>query len=434
LRANGIPGKVAPLSSLDRQLRLLRAFAAVTYPFACAPFLFLYFADHGLDQAAYGEVIGTYYLAMFLAEVPTGVLADRFGPKPMLVLGPLLLAAGFGLLLLQPDYAGFLAGEALLGIAHAVLSGPPATMLYETLREHGVSHRYLAEEARCNRNRLLGTGVAFLVGGCAARWGNAEGNAFGLAIVATCLGNLSAAAIALGMRPEPGREALRLGPFMRQVQRDLGQPAVRWLLFYWIVLFALLRYPFHNYQPYLQEAATLDARWRDPLAIGVLFALLNLAAAPLSGKVPWLVERLGRRTLFYGMPLLLAASLLVMAAERQAAGQGHGSVAFLWLGIAMFFVQQVPFGMHTALVAEFVNHRIDSSARTTVASALSLAARLAYAGANVLLFRSQQMHGMATTLAAAGLGGGLLALLVMWCRPRGLLRGNNLPETGKAQA
>jgi MFS family permease len=414
---------VATLNSLDRQLRLLRGFAFATYPFACAPFLFLYFARHGLDQAAYGEVIATYYLAMFLAEVPTGVLADRFGPRLMLVLGPVLLAAGFGLLLLQPDYAGFLAGEALLGIAHAVLSGPPATMLYETLREHGVSHRYLAEEARCNRNRLCGTGVAFLIGGCAARFGNSSGDAFGLTIAATCLGNLCAAAIALAMRPEPGRPALRPGPFLRQVRSDLGQPAVRWLLFYWIVLFALLRYPFHNYQPYLQEAATLDPRWRDPLAIGVLFALLNLAAAPLSGKLPWLVDRLGRRCLFHAMPLVLAGSLLVMAAERHAAAQGDGSVAFLWLGIAMFFVQQVPFGMHTALVAEFVNHRIDHRARTTVASTLSLAARLAYAGCNVLLFRSQQTHGMATTLAVAGLGGGGLALLVMWCRPRGLLRG-----------
>lgn len=413
------------MTSLERQLRLLRAFAFVTYPFACAPFLFLYFARHGLDQAAYGEVIATYYLAMFLAEVPTGVLADRYGPKPMLLLGPVLLAAGFGLLLVQPDYAGFLAGEALLGVAHAVLSGPPATMLYETLREHGVAHRYLAEEAHCNRNRLFGTGLAFLVGGCAARWGNADGTAYGLAIVATCLGNLCAAAIALGMRPEPGRPALRLGPFVRQVRRDLGQASVRWLLGYWIVLFALLRYPFHNYQPYLQEAAAVDARWRDPLAIGVLFALLNLAAAPLSAKVPWLVDRLGRRTLFYAMPLMLAGSLLVMAMERHSASQGDGSVALLWLGIAMFFVQQVPFGMHTALVAEFVNHRIDPTARTTVSSALSLAARLAYAGCNVLLFRSQQAHGMASTLLVAGLGGGGLGLLVLWLRPRGLLRGGD---------
>lgn len=411
------------MAPLDRQLRLLRAYAVVTYPFACVPFLFLFFQQHGLDQQQFGEVVGVYYLAMFLAEVPTGILADRFGPKVMLVLGPLLLALGFGSLLAVPTYPGFLAGEALLGLAHAVMSGPPATILYETLREHGQQQRFLAEESRCNKNRLLGTGGAFLLGGAVAKFGNAAGDAYGLAIVATCLGNLTAAAIALRLAPEPGRPALRLREFARHVATDLGRAPVRWLLFYWIVLFALLRYPFHNYQPYLQAAEAQEPRFGDPLLVGVLFALLNLGAAPLSGLVPRLVQRWGRRVLFWGMPLLLAASLLAMAAERHAAATGHGSRVLAWLGVLMFFVQQVPFGMHWALVQEFVNHRIGSAARTTVMSALSLAARLVYAGLNVLLFWSQQHSGMATTLAWAGGIGGAATIVVMWLRPKGLLRG-----------
>jgi MFS family permease len=411
------------LSSLDRQLRLLRAFAWVTYPFACVPFLFLYFQQHGLDQQQFGEIVSVYYLAMFVAEVPTGVLADRLGPKLMLVLGPLLLALGFGTLLWIPTYPGFLAGEALLGLGHAVLSGPPATILYETLREHDAQQRYLHEESHINRNRLLGTGVSFLLGGAVAWFGNATGDAYGLAVVATCAGNLAASVIALRLRPEPGRPMLPLRVFARHVAQDLGRAPVRWLLGYWIVLFALLRYPFHNYQPYLKEAQAEEPLLGNPMLVGVLFALLNLAAAPLSSMVPRLVQRLGRRTLFWGMPLVLAASLLAMAAERHAAATGHGSRALAWLGIAMFFVQQVPFGMHWALVQEFVNHRIGQQARTTVMSALSLGARLVYAGCNVLLFWSQQHHGMATTLLWAGVVGAVSITVVMWLRPAGLLRG-----------
>lgn len=411
------------LSPLDRQLRLLRAFALVTYPFACVPFLFLFFQRYGLDQRAYGEVIGVYYVAMFAAELPTGVLADRFGPKPMLVAGPLLLAAGFGSLLAFPTYGGFLCGEALLGLAHAVLSGPPATILYETLREHGQQHRYLAEEAAIHKNRLLGTGLSFLLGGALSRFGNADGTAYELAIVATCAGNVAAAAIALLLQPEPGRPALRLRAFARQAASDLAQAPVRWLLLYWIVLFALLRYPFHNYQPYLKDASPQEPLLGDPLFVGVLFALLNLVAAPLSGFVPRLVQRFGRRPLFWGMPLALAASLLVMAGERQAAADGQTSRLLPWLGVAMFFVQQVPFGMHWALVQEFVNHRIGPGARTTVMSALSLAARLVYAGLNVLLFWSQQQNGLPATLWWAGMLGLLATWVAMWLRPKGLLRG-----------
>ena len=104
-------GHAACLHSLEQDLRLLRIYAFVTYPFACVPFLYLFFCQHGLDLQGFGEVVAVYYLAMFIAEVPTGILADRFGPKPMLVLGPLLLAVGFGSLVLFPTYPGFVAGE-----------------------------------------------------------------------------------------------------------------------------------------------------------------------------------------------------------------------------------------------------------------------------------------------------------------------------------
>jgi len=410
------------LPPLDRQLRLLRAYGLVTYPFACVPFLFLFFRQHGCDQQQFGVVIGVYYVAMFVAEVPTGLCADRFGGKPMLVLGPLILTAGFLTLLLFPGYGGFLAGEALLGFGHAVLSGPPSAMLYETLRAHGQQHRYLAEEAKVNGCRLYGTGSAFLLGGLVAWLGNEAGDAYGLTIALTCAGTLAAAGIGTLLTAQPAR-LLRWRDFVAHAATDLVRPAVLWLLAYWVVLFALLRYPFHNYQPYLHEASAVEPVLAHPLFVGGLFAVLNLVAAPLSGQVPRLVRRWGRGWLFFGMPLVLAASLLVMSQERAAAEHGEPTRWFAWLGVSMFFVQQVPFGMHTALVQEFVNHRIGSHARTTVLSVLSLGARLVYAGCNVALFWSQQENGMGPTLWWAGLLGIAATVLVMALRPHGLLRG-----------
>jgi MFS family permease len=423
LRRAGPCATLARLDPLALQLRRLRLYALLTYPFACVPFLFLFFQRHGMDQGDYGEIVGAYYLAMFLAEVPTGVLADRFGPKRMLVLGPLLLGSGFATLLAVPTHAGFVTGEVLLGLGHAVLSGPPATILYETLREHGQQHRYLTEESRLHALRLLGTGGAFLLGGALASLGNAAHDAYDLTIVATCVLVAGACVIATGLAPEPGRPALRPRQFLQQVRLDLTRPAVAWLLVYWVVLFTLLRYPFHNYQPYLQAAGAEEPLLLDPMLTGVLFALMNLLAAPLSSCVPRLVQRWGRPTLFWGMPLVLCLSLLVMAAERQAAAEGHGSRALAWLGVSMFFVQQVPFGMHWALVQEFVNHRIGAGARTTVMSVLSLGARAGYAACNVALFHSQQASGMAATLAWAAALGIAATVAVLWLRPRGLLRG-----------
>lgn len=416
-------GDPAGLSPLARSLLRLHGYAFFTYPFAAAPFLFLFFAAHGMDEGRYGEILSAYYVAMFVAEVPTGMLADRFGRRGMLVLGPLLLAGGFGLLLGWPTYPGFLAGEVLLGLGHAVLSGPPSALLYELLRQHGQEHRFLQLESRLSALRLLGTGTAFLVGGAVVRFGNAGGDAYGAAIVATCVGNLLAACLAIGLPADPPRPSLAPRAFAAAVAVELKKPAVAWLLGYWLVLFALLRFPFHNYQPYLVAAGDRVPLLREPLFIGALFAALNLGAAPLSARVPQLVARFGRRPLFWGMPLLLCASFLVMAGERQAAARGHGSAALVWLAVAMFFVQQVPFGLHWSLLQEFVNHRIGSATRTTVLSTLSLGARAAYAGVNLVLFHLQAAAGIAATFAVAA-GAGLLATtVVMWRRPTGLLRG-----------
>jgi MFS family permease len=409
------------LDDLRRQLFRLRAFATLTYPFACVPFLFLYFRRHGMSEAQYGEIVGAYYVAMFLAEVPTGMLADRIGPKAMMVAGPLLLAGGFLSLLAWPEYPGFVLAEVLLGFAHAVLSGPPATLLYETLQRAGQEHRFLREESRLSALRMLGTGVAFLLGGALARWSVPTQDGWEPTIIATAGLCAVAAVLAATLHGGPPRAQLRLPAFLRGVAHEVRRPAVLWLLGYWVVLFALLRFPFHDYQPYLRAAGDAEPLFHDPLFVGLLFALMNLAAAPFGALLPRLVERIGRRPLFWGMPLLLCGSMAVMA---WASSAGGGSRTIAWLGVSMFFLQQIPFGMHWALLQEFVNHRIAGATRTTVLSALSLAARAVYAGLNVALFRLQDDAGLATALIAVSIGGSAATCAVLWLRPRGLLRGD----------
>jgi len=413
---------------LERQLRWLRNYALVTYPFACVPFLFLFFTKHGMDAAAYGEILTAYYATMFIAEVPTGVLADRFGVRRMLILGPLLLAAGFCTFIAAPGYLGFLVGEVLLGLGHSVLSGPPTVALYESLKAHGQERRYLAEESRIHARRLYGTGGAFLLGGALVYLGDAEGTAYVPAIAATAALNVTAALVASRLTIESGARAAKqpARPFLSQAAREISNAPVRWLLLYWIVLFTLLRFPFHNYQPYLEATSELEPLFANAVVVGLLFAVLNLFAAPLSAKVPQLVARWGRPALFWGMPLALCASIFVMALERRAAAAGDGVAWMCWIGVAMFFVQQVPFAMHWSLIHEFVNHRIGSQARTTVLSVLSLGARASYALVNVWLFHLQADEGLARALfMTAGLGVAATAI-ALWLRPRGTLRGRQL--------
>jgi hypothetical protein len=412
------------MGELDRQLRWLHLYALLTFPFACVPFLFYHFTREGLDLRGYGQVISVYYAVMLVADVPTSLLADRLGRRAMLAIGPLLLGLGFLVLFVWRDFAGFCAGEALMGLGHSVLSGPPSAILYDLLRRHGQTHRYLHEEGRVQALRLCGTGSSFLLGGAVA-WlcRDERGYAWAATIPPTCALAALAALVASRVHAEPPPAGVSLRALAVRAAQDLRQREVLWLLAYWIVLFALLRYPFHDYQPYLGAASAQEPLFGNPLAIGVVFGLLNLVAAPLSRAVPSLVQRHGRLPLFWAMPFLLCLSLLAMAAERAFGPALPCARALAWGGVLMLFAQQVPFGMHWALVQEFVNHRIRPDARATVWSVLSLGGRLAYAPLNVWLFALQDRNGLPPVLLGAGIGGALLTVLVMVARPRGLLRG-----------
>jgi len=414
--------------ALDRELRWLRAFALLTYPFICVPFLFLFFEEHGLDLAGYGSVITVYYVAMFVCDVPTSVLADRLGQRAMLILGPLVLASGFVVIWSWRTLTGFCVGEALMGLGHSILSGPPSTMLYELLRRHDAQHRYLQEESRIHALRLYGTGGSFLIGGAIA-WGFADSNGYAHAATLLPTAVLCACASLCAWQVSPMAKVTQRdwGGFFRQAIADLWLVEVRWLLVYWIVLFALLRYPFHNYQVVLDRESAAEPLFASPLFVGALYAALNLAAAPLSRMAPRLVQKLGRRALFWGMPLLLCASMLAMAWSATAAlEQPESARGFAWLGIAMFFLQQIPFGVHWGLVQEFVNHRIQPEARSTVWSVLSLGGRLVYSPINMGLFAVQQASGLPLAMLLCGGAGAALTAIVMWMRPRGLLRGQKV--------
>ncbi|MBK8100170.1 MAG: hypothetical protein IPK26_23965 [Planctomycetes bacterium] len=116
------------------------------------------------------------------------MLADRYGPSALLIAGPLLLAPGFGLLAVCRTYDGLPgSGKRCLVSGHAALSGPPATILWQTLHEHGQGHRYLHEEGRIHGLRLCGTGTAFLLGGLLAEaLATPRATPTAIAIVATC--------------------------------------------------------------------------------------------------------------------------------------------------------------------------------------------------------------------------------------------------------
>lgn len=78
----------------------------------------------------------------FLAEIPTGALADRVDRRTLIVIAEIARAAGFAAWALWPSYAGFAVGFAIWGVAGSLISGAMEAMVYDSLAADGQSRHF----------------------------------------------------------------------------------------------------------------------------------------------------------------------------------------------------------------------------------------------------------------------------------------------------
>ena len=348
----------------DDAARLFRWYAALVFSFAWVPVMYTAFTlDRGFSSQQYFALWSAYYLTMVVAELPWGWVADRVGPRPLLVAGPVALAAGFAVLGHSTSFVVCQLAMAWTGAAHAMVSGADSAYLYEALVERGRRSEALHEEAVAHRWRLLGVSGADLLGG----------------IVATLLGTVAAfdlsvafllAAAVVGWRlprlasAGPGRPR----PSLAAAARQLARADVLWVSLWYTSLFVLLRVGFQLYQPTLL-AAGAHALWIH----GGLLCVLNLVAGVSAGRIGRIHGRLGERGTTGLVGGLMAASFVGLALAPAA-----------WL-LPLFCLQQVSFGFMQPVGRTALNHRVPGSERASLLSAQSMLARLAFAGVLAVL-------------------------------------------------
>ncbi|RBY87495.1 MFS transporter [Blastococcus sp. TF02A-26] len=106
------------------------------------PLYALLFLDAGLSQAEVSGLFALWSVTAFLAEVPAGVLADRWSRRGALVLSGVLEAVAFGLWTSAPGAASFAAGFVVWGVGGALASGTVEAVLYDGLASHGAADAF----------------------------------------------------------------------------------------------------------------------------------------------------------------------------------------------------------------------------------------------------------------------------------------------------
>jgi len=132
----------------------------------------LLFVDNGLSDPEISALFALWGSVAVVAEVPSGALADRFSRRWAVVAAGVAQAAGYGLWMALPGFAGFAAGFVLWGVGGAFASGAFQALVYDGLRATGQEGRFAAVIARCEAAGLAvqvpvagAASVLFAVGG-----------------------------------------------------------------------------------------------------------------------------------------------------------------------------------------------------------------------------------------------------------------------------
>jgi hypothetical protein len=139
-------------------------------------YLLFWVQEKGVSPAILAAGLAAGDLAVMLFELPTGWVADRWGPRTSLIIGSIVQVTGIVTCWLTPGIVSVVAGTLIIAFGDAFRSGADQALLYRTCAAlHHVSE-FRRIEARAHAVTLIALVVLVVSGGAiVARWGFAAG-------------------------------------------------------------------------------------------------------------------------------------------------------------------------------------------------------------------------------------------------------------------
>lgn len=154
---------------LGRRLWPLYAAEFLTSVSLWVPVEKLFMTKIGFDAASIGVMAALYALVVPLFEVPSGVLADRWSRRGVLVLAALALAISETVGGLSRGVGWYMVSAMFLGVYFAMQSGTLESMVYDALLEEtGTSDLFERTIGRTRMLQSVGLVLSAIVGGALA--------------------------------------------------------------------------------------------------------------------------------------------------------------------------------------------------------------------------------------------------------------------------
>ena len=372
----------------------------------------IFLLDAGLTNFQAFAANAYFTAGMVLFEIPTGVVADRWGRRVSFLCGTLTLAATTALYVLlwqvHSSFAWWAIVSSLLGLGYTFFSGATDAWLVDALSATGFEGQLEGVFARGQVVIGAMTLVGSVAGGYLAQLTN-----LGVPYVARTgilLGTLVLALIMmhdLGFTPARGeRPIAEMKKIVSSsVQHGLKVPAVRAIMIAGMFSGGIGIYVFYALQPHLLNL------WGNQKAYGIagLAAALVAGAQIVGGLLtPWIRRAFKRRT----------SALLILEALAVAMLAIIGIAANFWVVIVLIMLWALLAYAGTPIRQAYLNGMIPSQERATILSFDSLIDNTGGIVAQPLLGKSADLWGYQVSYLLSAAGSALALPFI--ARARGL--------------
>lgn len=338
-------------------------------------------------------LLGILYAALtFALEVPSGILADRFGRKALLCIGAFFCTFEFAALIFSGEIGWFIVSTFGAAIGNACISGTKNALLYDTLT---VLNRQSEFEAILGRMKAIGLAAALLAGLAGGALSEVFEFRLHYLLSAACM--VLAFLVTLLLK-----EPRRTGSSGVQTAhaREIVKSALQFFRSHISVLFMALgasiiaiavEYADEFWQVYLHDVGF-------PLKFfGFASAAFSLISIPGALAAPALLRRLSHKQAAVLASILTCLFILFAALVRT----GFGMIGILLALFLLALMEPVRDG--------YIHHRADPNGRATIESALSMASRgisivlgliFGYLSSHVSIFVGYGCLGIAVLAAA----------------------------------
>jgi MFS family permease len=345
------------------------------------PVYALLFTDHGMSAWQLSSLFVIWSATGIVLEVPAGVLADAWSRRALLVIGPLLTAAGYALWVFAPSYLVFALGFVLWGAKGALASGSLEALVYEALERDGAAETYAKVSGRAHTVSVVGVMLATVAATPVLERGGYQ--LAGVFSVAACV--LTAAVAVTFPGHQAAAEDADAG-YLATLRAGIAEASANRSVRPWLLLVPAITAIWGALEEYdallIRSAGVITAHvplWNVLITAGVsLGGLFTAAANRLSGR---------------GFGLLIAAAALAMAGGALSGRPG---------GLVLVAVAYSAFQVATVVADTRLQESISGPGRATVTSVAALGTD----GLTILVY------GMYALLAPVGVGSAY-AILVL---------------------